>query len=114
VEEKRERTEPMESNAPGFTVSSIEEKVCIIFCKHTLLPLDNCLCVAKPLLSAYQVLFTLLTHHGISRLPGVESDKLIKNFNPYPIGYFYIDSAEVRMKGKPSLFVAIDCPSKFV
>jgi hypothetical protein len=38
----------------------------------------------------------------------------LKKFAKYPIGYFYIDIAEVRIgEGKLYLFVAIDRTSKF-
>jgi transposase-like protein len=53
--------------------------------------------------------------HGISRLPDVSSDKSTKKkFRKYPIGYFHIDSAEVRTEeGRLYLFVAVDRTSKF-
>jgi transposase InsO family protein len=56
-----------------------------------------------------------LQRHGISRLPDVEGDKPArKRFKRYPIGYFHIDLAEVRIAdGKLYLFVAIDRTSKF-
>ena len=55
-----------------------------------------------------------LQRHGISRLPEVEGEASAKRkFNPYPIGYFHIDTAEVRTaQGKLYLLVAIDRTSK--
>ena len=49
-------------------------------------------------------------------MPDVEGDKLVKTkFTSYPIGYFHIDTAEVRTaEGKVHLFVAIDRTSKSV
>jgi hypothetical protein len=56
-----------------------------------------------------------LQRHNISRLPDVDSEvKPKKKFKQYPIGYFHIDIAEVRIEeGKLYLFVAIDRTSKF-
>ena len=57
-----------------------------------------------------------LQRHGISRLPDMEGDKpKWQKFKRYPIGYFHIDIAELRInEGKLYLFVAIDRTSKFV
>jgi hypothetical protein len=51
----------------------------------------------------------------IGRLPDVEGNRSAKKkFKSYPIGYFHIDIAEVRIEqGKLPMFVAIDCTSKF-
>ena len=56
-----------------------------------------------------------LQRHGITRLSDVEGDKRPKNkCRSYPIGYSYIDIAEVQtVEGKLYLFVAIDPASKF-
>jgi len=56
-----------------------------------------------------------LQRHGISRLPEVEGDKPDKKkFEPYPIGYFHVDIAEMQTdEGRLYLFVAIDRTSKF-
>jgi hypothetical protein len=56
-----------------------------------------------------------LQQHSISRLPDVEGDHPNrKKFKSYPIGYFHIDSAEVRTEqGKLYPFVAIDRTFKF-
>ena len=56
-----------------------------------------------------------LQRHGISRLPDMEGDKPNRQkFKRYPIGYFHIDIAELRInEGKLYLFVAIDRTSKF-
>ena len=56
-----------------------------------------------------------LQRHGISRLPEIDGDKLVKQkFKAYPVGFFHIDIAEVQTaEGRLYLFVAIDRPSKF-
>lgn len=61
-------------------------------------------------------LHRFLERRGISHLPKVEGDKpQRKNFDTYPIGFLYIDLAEMRTaQGKLYLFVAIDRTSKFV
>ncbi len=51
---------------------------------------------------------------GISRLLGPPGDKPKKHFKSYPIGYFHIDIAEVRIaEGKLHMFEAIDRVSEF-
>ncbi len=94
-----------------------EEAICIAFRKHTLLPLDDCLYALQatiPHLSR-SALHRCFSRHGINRLPDAEGDKPVKKkFKKYPIGYFHIDTAEVRTEeGKLYLFVAIDRTSKF-
>jgi hypothetical protein len=61
-----------------------------------------------------------LQRHGISRLPEVEGDKPAKTkFKSYPIGFFYVDIAEVQTAESKLylfvlyLFVAVDRTSKF-
>ena len=56
-----------------------------------------------------------LQRHDISRLPGVDGDKPVKQkFKAYPLGYFHGDIAEVQTaEGKLYLFVAIDRTSTF-
>ena len=101
------------------TVLSVEEEAIIVaFRKHTLLPLDDCLWALQATIKnlTRSSLHRCLQRHGISRLPEVEGDKLLKKkFKSYPIGYFHIDIAEVQTaEGKLYLFVAIDRTSKFV
>lgn len=104
---------------PRSTVLTPEqEAACVVFRKHTLLPLDDCLYALQssvPCLTRSS-LHHLFQRHNISRLPEVEGEKLArKKFAQYPIGYFHIDIAEVRTEeGKLYLFVAIDRTSKFV
>lgn len=56
-----------------------------------------------------------LKRHGVSRLSKDETEQREKKqFKTYEIGYFHIDTAEVKTaEGKAYLFVAIDRTSKF-
>lgn len=109
---------PMGPKKKASTVLSPEEEaICVVFRKHTLLPLDDCLYALQstiPHLSRSS-LHRCFQRHDISRLPEVECDKRIKKkFKSYPIGYFHIDIAEVHTEeGRLYLFVAIDRTSKF-
>jgi transposase InsO family protein len=103
---------------PRSTVLSVEqEAVIVVFRKHTLLPLDDCLYALQATIPQLtrSSLHRCFERHGISRLPEVEGDKpRRKKFDSYPIGFFHIDLAEVRTaQGKLYLFVAIDRTSKF-
>jgi transposase-like protein len=109
---------PMGPKQPGSTVLTKEEEALIVvFRKHTLLPLDDCLSALQATLPhlTRSALHRCLQRHGISRLPQVDGEKpKKKKFKRYPIGYFHIDIAEVRTEeGKLCLFVAIDRTSKF-
>jgi len=100
------------------TVLSVEDEAIVVaFRKHTLLPLDDCLCALQAAIPhlTRSSLHPCLQRHGISRLPEVEDSKVVRRrFRTYPIGYFYIDIAEVRTaEGRLYLFVAIDRISKF-
>src|SRR3984957_20460619 len=109
---------PTGPKAPRSTVLSVEEEgVVIVFRRHTLLPLDDCLYALQPPIPhlTRSSLHRCLQRHGISRLPQVEGEASPKRkFKVYPIGYFHIDIAEVRTaQGKLYLIVAIDRTSKF-
>ncbi len=102
---------------PRSTVLTPEEEAVIVaFRRHTLLPLDDCLYGLQPTIPHLprSSLHRCLERHGISRLPEMEGDKpKTKRFADYAIGYFHIDTAEVRTEeGKLYLFVAIDQTSK--
>lgn len=77
---KRESTADRRTGptVPGSTVLSVEQEAIIVaFRKHTLLPLDDCLCALQatiPQLTRFS-LHRCLERHGISRLPDVEGDK---------------------------------------
>ena len=110
---------PMGPKNPRSTVLSPEEEAaCVVFRKHTLLPLDDCLYALQATIPhlTRSALHRLYQRHGISRLPDLKSEAEPKRkFKSYPIGYFHIDIAEVRTEeGKLHLFVAIDRTSKFV
>ena len=54
-----------------------------------------------------------MQRHGISRLPEVEGDKPKKAFKSYPVGFFHIDIAGLRIEeGKLFMRVVIDRTSK--
>ncbi len=95
-----------------------EESACLVFRRHTQLPLDDCLYAMQdsiPHLSRSS-LHRLFQRHGISRLPNPDAGTTgKKQFKAYSIGYIHIDIAEVRTaQGRHHLFVAIDRTSKFV
>jgi len=110
-----ERTGPKE---PRSTVLSLaEEAIVVAFRRHTLLPLDDCLYALQATIPhlTRSSLHRCLKRHGISRLPNTEGDKPRRaQFKRYPIGYFHMDTAEVRTEqGKLYLLVAIDRTAKF-
>ena len=86
--------------APRSTVLSAgEEAIIVALRKHTLLPLDDCLYALQATIPhlTRSSLHRCLKRHGISRLPEIAGDKIIrKPFKRYPIGYFHLDIAEVR------------------
>jgi transposase InsO family protein len=103
---------------PHSTVLSAEEEaMCVVFRKHTLLPLDDCLYALQATIPhlTRSSLHRLFQRHDISRLPDLKAEaEPKKKFKNYPIGYFHIDIAEVRTEeGKLHMFVAIDRTSKF-
>jgi Integrase core domain len=105
---------PKEPRSTGLTKA--QEAMCVAFCKHPLLPLDDC-CYALQNSIPHLPRSTLhrcYKRHGISRLPEVEGTKPAKRkFKKYPLGYFHIDSAEVHTEeGRLYLFVASDRASK--
>ena len=91
-----------------------EEAVIVAFRRHTL----DCLYALRATIPHLRrsSLHRCLHRHGISRLPdAAQGEKPVKKkFKHYPIGYFYMDIAEVQTaQGKLYLFVAIDRTSKF-
>lgn len=108
----------MGPHEPHSTVLTSEQEATIVaFRRQTLLPLNDCLYALQPSIPnlTRSSLHRCLKRHGISRLPEIEGDKLVKKkFRQYPIGYFHIDIAEVNTEeGRLYLFVAIDRTSKF-
>ena len=109
---------PTGPRQPRSTVLSVEDEAAIVaFRRHTMLPLDGCLCALQPTIPhlTRSSLHRCLQRYGISRLPEVQGDKPVKKrFKSYPIAYFHFDIAEVQIaEGKLYLFVAIDRTSKF-
>jgi Integrase core domain len=108
---------PTGPREPKSSVLSVEEEaIIVVFRRHTLLPLDDCLYALQATIPhlTRSSLHRCLQRHGVS-LPEVEGDKTAKKkFKSYAIGFFHIDIAEVRTKeGKLYLFVGIDRTSKF-
>jgi hypothetical protein len=65
------------SKSAGSTVLSVEEEAVVVaFRRHTLLPLDHCLCALQPTIPhlTRSPLHRCLQRHGISRLPKVEGE----------------------------------------
>lgn len=120
---KRRKRQMVEDQKTGpkvpcaILLSEEKEAMVVAFCRHTLLPLDDCLYALQPSIPhlTRSSLHRCLKRHGISRVPDVEGGKPKRQkFKRYPIGYFHIDIAEVRTEeGKFYLFVAIDRTSKF-
>lgn len=98
-------------------LSGDDEAIIVAFRRHTLLPPDDCLYSLQATIPhlTRSSLHRCLQRHGISRLPDIEGDKQPrKKFKAYPIGFFRIDIAEVRMgEGKLYLYVGVDRTSKF-
>ena len=95
-----------------------QEAACVAFRKTTLLSLDDCLYALQETIPhlTRSSLHRCFQRHHVRRLPKEEgAQPTKKKFARYPIGYFHMDIAEVRMEeGKLYLFVAIDRTSKFV
>src|SRR3712207_5235720 len=93
-----------------------EAAIVVAFRRHTLPPLDGCPYGLQPPIPhlTRSALHRWLRRHGSGRLPEIEGDQpRKKRFAAYPVGYFHVDSAEVRTaEGKLHLFVAVDRTSK--
>lgn len=83
---------------PRSTVlSEKEEAMVVAFRRHTLLPLDDCLCALRPSISHLTMSSShrCPQRHEIPRLPDAEGDKPNrKKVKRYSSGYFPIDIAE--------------------
>lgn len=80
------------------------------------LPLDDIYIALKEVIPhlSRSSLHHCLQRNGISRIPKADREKP-KRFKTYEIGYFHIDTAELRYEGgKAFLFVAVDRTSKIV
>src|SRR5258705_12777687 len=80
---------------PRSTVLSIEqEAIIVVFRKHTLLPLDDCLYALQATIAQLtrSSLHRCLERHGLSRLPEAVGDKASKKrSDSYPIGLIHTD-----------------------
>jgi hypothetical protein len=107
------------------TLPEAEEAMVVAFRRHTLLPLDDCLYALQPSIPhlTRSALHSCLQRHGISRLPDIESDKVLlskvegpdwQRFKRYPIGFFHTDIVEVQTtEDKLYLSVGTGCTGKF-
>jgi len=98
-------------------LTSLEEEAIVKARIATRLSLDDLFITLKDTISTLtrSNLHRCLKRHGVSRLPtDVSQTREKKQFKTYEIGYFHIDTAEVKTaEGKAYLFVAIDRTSKF-
>lgn len=105
---------PKESHSSAL--SAIEEAAIVALRVQARLPLDEVFVALKDVIPhlTRSSLHRCLQRHGISRLPKSDREKP-KRFKAYEIGYFHIDTAELRYEGgKAYLFVAVDRTSKLV
>ena len=92
------KTGPREPHSS--VLSKEEEAMVIVFRRHTLLPLDDCLYALQPSIPylTRSSLHRCLQRHGISRLPDMDGDKPKRQkFKRYPIGYFHIHCPAVHV-----------------
>ena len=88
---------PAEPHSTSLTLE--QEAMIVAFRRHTLLPLDDCLCALQPTIAGLtrSSLHRCLQRHGISRLPDLEGDKPAKRtFKSHPIGFFHMERAVAR------------------
>jgi hypothetical protein len=117
-----------------MVLSVEQEAACIAFRRHTLLPLDGCLCALQPSIPVLtrSSLHRLFLRHGINRSEEVRDKPSHSTFKAYAIGSAGCSDrwrsqprrpyrpkewlwAEVRTEeGKLQLFVGIDRTSKLV
>ena len=99
------------------SLSEVEEVACLFFRCTTKLPLDDCLYTLQdpiPHLKRSN-LHRLYQNYEISSFPKEENKTPeTKTFIEYPIGYFYVDMAQVNTEeGRLYMFVVIERTSKF-
>ena len=97
-------------------LTSAEEEMIVRVRVLTQLSLDDLFVVLQDSIPNLKrtTLYNCLRRHGVSTLPKEEVTRQKKEFKEYKIGYFHIDTAEVKTEeGKAYLFVAIDRTSKF-
>ncbi len=101
----------MGSKISRSVLSVADEAVICEFRRQTLFPLDDCYDVLKDQISKLSRLnlHRCLQRHGLSRLPRQEGEAAPKKkFKDYPIGFVYVDIAELHIgKQKLYLFVGI-------
>lgn len=103
-------------NRCSTVLSSFEEEMIVRLRVLTQLSLDDLFVVLIESIPHLKrtTLYNCLRRHGVDKLPKEEITREKKAFQSYDIGYFHIDTAEVKTEeGKAYLFVAIDRTSKF-
>jgi transposase InsO family protein len=97
-------------------LTSIEEEMIVRIRVLTQLSLDDLFVVLLDTIPHLKrtTLYNCLRRHGVHTLPKEEKTRKKQEFKEYKIGYFHVDTAEVKTaEGKAYLFVAIDRTSKF-
>lgn len=98
-------------------LSELEQQAICEIRRSLQLPLDDLFIVFKPGIPKLtrSNLHRCLQHHGLSRLPKDENERVKKPFKDYPIGYMHVDITELLTdSGKQYLFVAIDRATKYL
>lgn len=110
VEDARMGPKEVRSSVP----TTEEEAMCVAF-RHTLLPLEGCLCALQASVPhlGRSARHRLFQRHDISCLPDREGDTSKRSkFERCPFGDLRIDIAKLRTEeGKLRMFVALDAPS---
>jgi hypothetical protein len=104
---------PMRTKPQHSTALPKEQQALIVACRRqTLQPLDDCRYVLQATIPnlTRAALHRCVKRHGINRLPDIAGDNPAKKqFKPYPMDYWHLDIAEVRMaEGTRCRFVAVD------
>jgi transposase-like protein len=101
---------PMGPKQPRSPVLTLEEEaLTVVFRKHTLLPLDDCLYALQATLPhlTRSALHRCLQRHGISRLPDMAGEKPTqKRFKSYPIGTSISTSRRSALKKASSTYLS--------
>ena len=102
-------------NPRSKSLTTLEEAACVMFRMVTKLSLDDCLNALQDWIPHLKRtnLQRVFERHRISVLPK-EEKRETETFEDYPIGYFYIDKAQVNTEeGRLYMFVAVDRTSKY-
>lgn len=105
---------------PRSTVLGPEDEAAVVASRrHTLPPLDDCLCAPQPPPRPPHLtrssLHRCLQRHGVARPPETGGDRPKRSrFESHPVGFFHVGVAGVHAEqGRLHLFVAADRTSEF-